>query len=151
MNEIIVTADANILASGTARIGPNPDAAPVRFILAWETNRFNVVLSEHLLDEIDRTLTKRYFARWVRPAERVEIRQFLERRAIITPITVPVVGVATQPADDLVLATALSGGAQYLVTGDYKLVRLKSYRGLIILNVNEFLATLPGLQGIEET
>lgn len=64
-------------------------------------------------------------------------------------MTAAVSGVATHPEDDLVLATALSGGAQFVVTGDYKLVRLKSlksYEGLLLLNVHEFLATLPGLQ-----
>jgi len=55
--------------------------------------------------------------------------------------------VATQPADDLVLATALSGRAQFLVTGDHKLLGLKTYRGVVIVSVHEFLALLPGLRG----
>ena len=65
---------------------------------------------------------------------------------MITPLTVAVEDVATHPEDDLVLATALSGGAQFLVTGDHKLLGLKTYRGLVIVSVREFLALLPGLQ-----
>jgi predicted nucleic acid-binding protein len=58
---------------------------------------------------------------------------------------VPVTGVASHPEDDVVLATALSGSAQYLVTGDHGLLELRTYRDLIIVSVHEFLATLPGL------
>ena len=67
------------------------------------------------------------------------------RQAIITPLTVSVSHIATHPEDDLVLATALSGNAQFLVTGDYKLVERKQYQGLILVTVREFLAILPGL------
>jgi predicted nucleic acid-binding protein len=56
-----------------------------------------------------------------------------------------VLGIATHPEDDVVLATALSGNAQFLVTGDYKLVERKHYQGLILVTVRAFLAMLPGL------
>lgn len=82
--------------------------------------------------------------------DRAGIRQLLERRARITPLTVPVSGIATHPEDDLVLATALSGNAQFVVTGDYKLAGIKSYQGLILMSVHEFLATLPGLQATSD-
>jgi predicted nucleic acid-binding protein len=50
--------------------------------------------------------------------------------------------VATHPEDDLVLATAVSAHADYLVTGDRKLQRLGSYQGVRILSPREFLAVL---------
>lgn len=65
--------------------------------------------------------------------------------AIITPLTAIVQGMATHPEDDLVLATALSGNAQFLVTTDYKFISLKQYRGVLLITAHEFLATLPGL------
>jgi predicted nucleic acid-binding protein len=63
----------------------------------------------------------------------------------MTPLTVTVEGVATHPEDDLVLATAVSGGAQFLVTGDHRLLALREYEGVVIVSVREFLALLPGL------
>ena len=43
------------------------------------------------------------------------------------PITAHVQGVATHAEDDLVLATAESAQADYLITGDKKLQRLGTY------------------------
>jgi putative PIN family toxin of toxin-antitoxin system len=138
-----VTADANLLASGALQL--HPDAAPAQFVNAWRSGRFSLVLSDHLLTEVSNSLAKRYFVQRLGDNERTAFRRLLEREATITPITVTVSGIATHPEDDLVLATALSGGAQFVVTGDHKLVRLKAYQGLILMSVHEFLATLPGL------
>jgi len=146
MTDVTVTADANVLASGMTRLQTHPDAAPAQFIHAWRANRFSLVLSDHLLAEVDHALAKPYFARRLSEADRASIRQLLNHQARLTTLTVVVSGVATHPEDDLVLATALSGHAQFVVTGDHGLLQLMQYRGLILLSVHEFLATLPGLQ-----
>jgi putative PIN family toxin of toxin-antitoxin system len=105
-----------------------------------------LVLSEHLLGEVDVVLAKPYFTQRLPAADRARFLQLLRRQGIITPLTAAVSGVATHPEDDLVLATALSGNARFLVTGDYKLLALKQHRDVIIVSVQEFLAMLPGLQ-----
>ncbi len=69
----------------------------------------------------------------------------LRAQAIITPLTIIVSGVATHAEDDVMLSTALSGNAQFLVTGDYKLIALKQYQGVALVTAREFLAMLPGL------
>ncbi len=149
MTDVRVTADANLLASGALRM--RPDAAPVRFIDTWHTRHFTLILSDHLLDEVDHTLANRYFMQRLIAADRDAFRHLLRRQAVITPITVPVVGVATHPEDDLTLATAVSGQAHFLVTGDHKLLELKTYQGVIIVSVHAFLALLPGLEGPPDT
>ena len=53
MTDVTVTAGAHILASGMTRLQTHPDAAPARFIHAWRANRFSLVLSDHLLAEVD--------------------------------------------------------------------------------------------------
>jgi predicted nucleic acid-binding protein len=52
---------------------------------------------------------------------------------------VTVTGVATHPEDDLVLAAAVSAGADYLVTGDRKLQALDTFEGVRILSPRQFL------------
>jgi hypothetical protein len=42
--------------------------------------------------------------------------------------------VATHPEDDLILATALSGAADYLITGDSKLQKLGTFQSVTILS-----------------
>jgi predicted nucleic acid-binding protein len=56
---------------------------------------------------------------------------------------VTVAGVATHPEDDLVLATALSAGADYLVTGDRRFrTRVPHYQGVTLVSPAEFLAII---------
>ena len=147
MTDVRVTADTNIVASGVARLRTRPDAAPVRFVRAWQAGQFTLVQSDPLLAEVDRTLANPYFTQRLPAAERQDFLALLRRRAVITPLTVTVAGIATHPEDDIVLATALSGNAQFVVTGDHKLLALKTYQGVIIVSVHEFLALLPGLEG----
>jgi predicted nucleic acid-binding protein len=66
----------------------------------------------------------------------------LRRRGILVPITATVQGVATHPEDDLVLATVVSAGAHYLVTGDTKLQDLGAFEGVTILSPRAFLERL---------
>jgi putative PIN family toxin of toxin-antitoxin system len=138
-----VTVDANLLASGALRM--RPDAAPVRLLDAWYRNLYALVLSEYLLVEVERTLTKPDFVRRLSQGAREEFLLQLRTRGEIVPITADVRGVATHPEDDLILATALSGGAQLLVTGDHRLLDLKEYQGVVIVGAQQFLALLPGL------
>ena len=58
------------------------------------------------------------------------------------PITAHVAGAASHPEDDLVLATAVSAGAQYMVTGDAQLRKLGSYEGVTIVSPRRFLEIL---------
>jgi predicted nucleic acid-binding protein len=52
-------------------------------------------------------------------------------------------GVATHPEDDLVLSTALSGKADYLVTGDKRFVaRVATYQGVRLISPRDFLTLL---------
>jgi uncharacterized protein len=138
----VITAvlDANVLASGFVRA--NPDSATVQTLDAWRAGRYLLILSEHLLDEVDRTLESPYFARRLSWERRANDMGLLRTRSAVIEITVSVTGVATHPEDDLVLATAVSAGADYLVTGDRKLQRLGSYEGVTIVSPRQFLDLL---------
>ena len=57
--------------------------------------------------------------------------EFVEPAALTAPV-------CRDPDDDVVLATALSGRADYLVTGDADLLALKSHHGTKILSPREF-------------
>ena len=50
--------------------------------------------------------------------------------------------VPEDPDDDLVLATAEAGDADYIVTGDRHLLSLKEFRGTRIVGVSEMLVLL---------
>ncbi|MDQ3044348.1 MAG: putative toxin-antitoxin system toxin component, PIN family [Chloroflexota bacterium] len=131
--------DANVFASGVLGFD-RESSTPGALLRAWERRAFDLITSEALIVEIERTLANPYFT--ARVSERV-IRltlAALKEDAIETTITVAVTGVATHPEDDLVLAAAASALANYLVTGDKQLQLLKSYGSVAIVGPKEFLA-----------
>jgi predicted nucleic acid-binding protein len=71
-----------------------------------------------------------------------------EEATVVVP-TVEVVRVATHPEDDLVPASAVSAGVDYLMTGDRQWQRLGSYEGVRILSPREFLKLLESEDGQE--
>lgn len=130
---ILAVLDTNVLASGSVRAS-RPGAAPGRLLALWAEQRFRLVVSDHILVELARTLGKPYFRQRLTEQQIRRYLRLLRQGAVRTPITVEVRGVATHPEDDVVLATAVSGGAQYLATGDLKLQRLGSYQGVRLLS-----------------
>ncbi|MBI3910855.1 MAG: putative toxin-antitoxin system toxin component, PIN family [Armatimonadetes bacterium] len=139
---MIVVLDTNILARGSISRG----TAVAAIIDAWRAKQFTLLLSAHILDELTHTLAKAYFARRLSPEQQAAYELLLTSVGTIVPITASVRGVATQPADDLVLATAVSGDAVYLVTRDRKLLQLGSYQSVAIVSPTEFLEHLQGVR-----
>jgi len=101
---------------------------------------FELILSEHILAETERTLLKPYFSERLSTEDREGILAFLRAEATLVPITAKVQGVAPSSDDDLVLATAVSAGAQYLVTGDRGLLAVESHQHVRIISVRDLLA-----------
>ncbi|KKR34367.1 MAG: hypothetical protein UT63_C0002G0012 [Candidatus Gottesmanbacteria bacterium GW2011_GWC2_39_8] len=132
--------DTNILASGAI----TSFTPPGQILDAWRDAKFNLIVSEHILDEITRTLQKPYFRKHITDDKLVSFIELLQNEAITTLIIFPVHGVATHPEDDLTLATAVNADADYLVTGDDKLLKKvgKNYRGIKLVTPNEFLQLL---------
>ncbi|MBN1400737.1 MAG: putative toxin-antitoxin system toxin component, PIN family, partial [Anaerolineae bacterium] len=84
---------------------------------AWYARRFTIVVSQALVDELDRV--------WRRPRLRERIRaedaerlleQLRFRGELVELVTVP--PRCRDPEDHPVLATAIDGGAEAIVTGD---------------------------------
>jgi len=115
--------------------------------MAWRRRVFQLATSEHILGELAETLEDRYFKKhltrqqWQRAVSRLRLQ------AQLTEITARVVGVAPSAKDGLVLATAESAGAAYLVTNDGKFLEVAYYHGIQILPPLALLpscVTIPG-------
>jgi uncharacterized protein len=138
---IVAVLDTNVLASGVAGIA-REESTPGEVLRRWRAKAFTLVASEPILTELERTLTNPYFRTRLSPIDIEVALAELRTRARIQPVTVYVAGIAAHPEDDLVLATALSGGAIYLVTGDKPLVERGAYRGTRIVSPRSFLEVL---------
>jgi putative PIN family toxin of toxin-antitoxin system len=133
-----VVLDTNILASGA--IGATGTLSAL--VDAWRSGKFKVIVSSLILDELARTFQKPYFQRSLTDTQSSRFLKLLRKRATVSPVTVSVHGIATHSEDDMILATAVSAKADYLVTGDTKLQHLGMYRGVAILSPRRFLETL---------
>src|SRR5690348_9276078 len=98
--------------------------------------------SEAIMAEVNRTLEKPYFRARAPEDIRSAVLSVLHSDQALVPLAVHVAGVATHPEDDLVLATAASARADYLVTGDRQLLRLGSFEGMPVISPADFLAVL---------
>jgi uncharacterized protein len=138
--------DTNVLVSGI--LGRHRlESVPGELIRRFSEGEFELVVSDILLDEVERTLSKAYFSSRLTQADRDAEISILRKRADLVRIKVHVHGVASHSEDDLILATGLSAGADVLVTGDKELQSLGQVRGLHILTPRDFLDLLDAQDG----
>lgn len=137
-----VVLNANTLASGA--IAP-PGGTLATIVDSWLAGAFDVALSTHILGELERTLAKPYFTTRLDRRTIAAYLALVRAGAMLTMPLAQVPCVATHPEDDLVLATAVSAGAAYLITGDWQLQALGTYAGVTILSPRAFLDVLATL------
>lgn len=136
-----VVLDTNVLASGLLEF-EHPTRAPGQLLALWREQAFDLIVSDPILVEVARTLTRPYFRARLTQNQVERYLLLLERYAIKTPITVVVHAVASHPEDDVILATAVSAEVDYLATGDHGLQALSSYRGVRLLSPRALLTVL---------
>ena len=138
---IVAVLDTNVLASGF--FGLNKlESTPGELLRRWRDIAFTLVVSEAILAELARVFRTPWFTHRLSTAEIASAFSQLQAGAVNQPITVSVSGIATHSADDLILATALSAGAEYLVTGDKGLRQLGDNGGTRLLIPREFVDVL---------
>jgi uncharacterized protein len=113
--------DTNVIASAMLRHGSPPDRA----LRAGIVGTYQLITSDHILDELARTLAQPYFRARL-PAEQMadDLRELRRLSRQVDP-SIVVRGIATHPEDDDVLAAAVSARADFLVTGDRAFLRIR--------------------------
>jgi putative PIN family toxin of toxin-antitoxin system len=127
-----VTADTNILVSGLIFLG----GKPFQFLDLARAGKIDLVVSDAILAEMEDVLPRKFH---FSPGDVVEARRRVAAmsRAVYTAVTVDVI--KEDPPDNRILECAVGAGSEYLVTGDKDLLRLKSYSGIRIMTVSDFL------------
>lgn len=108
-----VVLDTNVFISGLLRAGSPPDLLRQ----AWESRHLTPFTSEWQLDELRRVSRYPRLRHRFAPHEAGRLVSHIRRVAILVEPALKV-AVSPDPDDDVLVATAIAGDAQYLVTGD---------------------------------
>lgn len=132
--------DTNIIVSGTI----SSSGAPFDVLEAWRHRRFDLVTSPAILEEAERVFEypriKKAYALDARVIE--QVLATLAEYSLVTDGGLTVDEIEDDPADDMFLACAVEGEADFIVTGDSHLLRLKALGGVQIMVARRFLDTL---------
>jgi len=135
-----VVVDANVFISALI----SPKGAPAKIVSYWREEKFDVVVSRAILQELGRVLHyPRLQERYHLPEEHIQrFLRLLGRQAIgvAPPETLAVI--QRDPTDNRYLECAIAGNASVIVTGDQHLLGLGEYEGVQILTPAGFLALL---------
>ena len=132
--------DTNQLVSMAIRPGGVAD----QIRRAWQERRFILLTSTPLLAEFRRVLAYpklRALIRLSRGEEESLVRLLVEETEI-TAGTLQAQVIEADPADDAVLACAVEGHADYIVSGDAHLLSLHVHAGIPIITARYFLGIL---------
>ena len=99
--------------------------SPARLVQALGDGVFDAVVCPHLLDELVGVLRHPKIAEHVDTAVADEFVHWLGRIAITVPDPVTIRSVSPDPGDDYLIALALIGRAEVIVSGDAHLLELR--------------------------
>ena len=131
-----VVADTNVIVSALLWLG-----VPHDILVAAEESHLTLCVSPVLLQELLGVLGRQKFSQRLRDlrVSAAEITAGYARLThVVLPQRVPRI-VATDVADDEVLACALAARAKYIISGDSDLLRLRSYKQIPILSPTIFV------------
>lgn len=132
--------DTNVLVSGL--IGEH--GPPRQLIDAWLEGRYTLVSSLYQAEELNHVLSYPRIASRLR-LEETELGLILAAllsEAEVTPGLLQLSGVTRDPKDDPLVACAVEGKADYLVSGDRDLLDLGEYEGIRIVSPSRFAGIL---------
>lgn len=124
-----VVLDTNVLIASFATNGLCKD------LFEFCLKEAEIILSEAILQELEKNLSKKLGI----SHSRIEtIKDFLLGQTyLIQPIQLP--SNSCRDSDDtVILATAIAGKIDYIVTGDEDLLVLKEFRGIPVLSPRDF-------------
>jgi uncharacterized protein len=138
--------DTNVWVSALLTPG-HPPAKILEFSL---TGKLRLIISPGIIKEIGRVLQypkvkKALEKQQITSQEVEEVILKVLRVALITPGEILVEAVPGDPTDDMVIACALEGKADFIISGDHHLTDLESYQGIKILDPATFYELLRSL------
>ena len=129
-----VVLDTNVFISALIARG-----LTARALKLWQQNRYDLVTSTWQIGELQGVTRREHVQRYLRPGDAGTLINALQDKAVVLE-ALPRMDDSPDPDDNNILATAVAGGAHYLVTGDKTdLQALEKVQGVRILTVRGFM------------
>ena len=133
--------DANVLVSAAIKREGKPNQ-----IISRAVSEFTWLTSEFVLAETAEVLPRRHiqmkYGKWVTPAHQAAFLATARAMAEMVNVQTRLTAVPKDVDDNPVLACAVDGRADYLVTGDPDLLALKVFAAIKIVTPDQFLKVL---------
>ena len=128
-----IVLDTNVLVSALI----TKDTPPDQLYQAWRGWVFDLVTSRDQINELERVLGYKHLEKLILPAEADILLANIDTAALIVDV-LPIVNLSPDPNDNQIIATAIAGKADYIVTGDKKdLLALKEAEGISIITARQ--------------
>ena len=117
----------------------NPNGAPSQAVSLWLDKAFELVTSEWQLGELRRVSRYEHIQPVITSREAGTIINKLKRRATVIG-GLRDVDLSPDPDDNPIIATAIAGQVQYIVSGDKRdMLELQKVEGIPIVTAREFV------------
>lgn len=114
---------------------------PAKIIQAWREGKFILITCAAVLKEVADVLKRSHIKKKYKGVDEGTIHALVEHLvefAILTPGQFKIEAVPDDPDDNEIIACAIEGEAEYIVTGDPHLKDLKAYQSIQIVSPKEF-------------
>jgi len=132
-----IVADTNVLVSSLIKRG-----RPHELLLRIDGIDVRLISSNALMAELISVLAEERIAKYVAKSDMERYIRYLGRRTSLVRTRSKFKVVKDDPKDDIVLNTAYSGEADYIVSGDKHLIPLREFKGIRIVTVSNMLDIL---------
>jgi putative PIN family toxin of toxin-antitoxin system len=128
-----IVADTNVYISALNFAGTADEV-----LALGRARAIDIFISPPILDEVADVLVRKF--RWTATRVREARRAIGSFASLISPGEVINVIREDEP-DNRILECAVAAGAEAIVTGDQHILKLKRFRGIVMVSPREFLAT----------
>lgn len=133
-----VVLDTGVYVSALITQGTPPDT----LYQSWINKQFTLITSVEQIREISRVMGYKKLQKFLNADEAAAMIEAISLYAEVL-IDLPDVHLSPDPDDDIILATAIAGKADYLVSGDKKdLLALKQVNGVAIVTARQAVEIL---------
>jgi hypothetical protein len=120
----------------------SPRGAGAWLMALWREQKFEIVFSSDLYDELIAVLNRPEIAPRIDLQRKIALLRRLRYDALWTSSTVDTSGMLPDPNDDFLLSAALEVDAAFIVTWDTTLLAVGNCRGVQIATPDQFISLI---------